>query len=523
MKINLLLGLSLFAVAVYAKQTPDDEHPHHHLLRVSRKTKEERRDLQPNPPDLPELPNDAGSQPSDTGSQPSDTGTKPSDTGSQPSDYCDFLFLFFQAQANTQGYECACNSDDDYVVIECEKNSLQCNAYNVGDVDSLCYKHHYTVTSSKTDVAGEGNQVLMVHSCAEYTEDAPEFLQLRSICFVYELNWKLGEYFNLETCEVTFDKEVGQPQQVCQCSTCETGNVLGVPIWGLALDCQAAFGIKLLDCIPLTEEGGMAIIPEIDEIFERSVTDSPSTTDLPNTTDPPVLASENSTLPSAPTSPPETDSGVLCDWEFELQDAAGQIRELACTCNTTADAFEVNCDSKRPECNAFNATGVEDICYDTSFSVAISPDWLSGITTFSFDVCADYAYNESAPLPLKGREFCLDYVVTWDWANLKLESCSATFAYATGQVEVCPCTICNTTDNQTGYALTCPTTNVSFLECQPVLSPVNVSLPSMEWGAENVSTTLPFFNLSLSDDSVFDTTARTNWTDPGGLNNMTGF
>ena len=471
--MNLRLGLALLLVVATYVKTASGPPQHRDLLR---------RNLQPNPPDPPPLPGPP-------------TETTNSDT--EPIGYCDFMFLFFEVQASEQGYDCTCVSAEEVVVVTCENESLQCDPYRVGNVDWICHKHHYTVTSSKTDFHREGFKTYAISSCFEYTERAPIFMQLRNLCYVYALNWTYGEYIDLETCEVTFEKDIGQPQQICQCSMCEVGNFLGIPIWGLGMDCQEAFGIKMVDCIPLTEADGIVVAPEIEEIHPPSDNDIPVVATPgadPATSEPSTLGSEMYTFPTVPpthaatelgseTSPlpsnPPGGDGLVCDWKLSLKDIDGDVHELECSCDTVVDAFEVVCTSKLPECDGLQAPGEDETCYDVRFSATISPDWQSGNTTFFYVVCKDYSYPNSAPANLRGREFCFEYAAIWNWASFSLETCNATFSDSAGQVEVCPCSICETTNNSTGYALACLTTNVTFLDCQPLLSPIEVSLPYM--------------------------------------------
>jgi hypothetical protein len=495
MKIIALFATLLLTVAVRSEVVPGTTKQ----LRNSEKA-QERRVLQPEPPSPPSPPAPPAPSASTSSTQPTQptaSTSAPDDTEeTDPLDYCSFAFHFFDAQASARGYDCTCNSEGDFIVEECEKEEEDCYAYNVGGVDSICHIHHYTATTSKTALSEEGYVTYEVESCNEYdTDRAPDFFQDRNLCFVYQLKWTNSNWLwpELETCEVTLDQVPdGEPQKICDCAVCQIPNALGIPMWGLGFDCQEALlGFKLYDCIPLAT-GSLAVVPEIEEIrvatTEDETTQPPATTPEPtepnDATDPPTITdpaetTESPTMDLLPLEVPETPTtgDSNCNLQFYLEDG----QELECTCNIT-DHLTVACVAKEPECNALYAYGTGILCHDTSFSVSVKQDWLAGITTFDFDVCVTYAYPDFAPDFLEGREFCFGYDVTWDWVSLDVEQCSAEIFDPAGKAEECNCTICQTPNNETGYSLVCPnTTEIAFLECQPILNPNEVSLPTMEF------------------------------------------
>lgn len=215
------------------------------------------RGLQPDPPDPPTLPSPPGE--------------------GEPADYCDFLFLFFEAQANTYGYDCECDSSSvqDKVTISCSARSLVCDEYNVGDVDMICHSNHFT-TSTTTGTTGNEQDytVFDFEACGTYADEpyAPTNLAESELCYVYKLSVVWGQGYNLDECGVMFTPKGGTPQQVCTCSVCST-TVGFVTYWGLGLDCQDALlpGISLVQCQALTDTNP-AVIPEIEEYRQDDVT-----------------------------------------------------------------------------------------------------------------------------------------------------------------------------------------------------------------------------------------------------------
>jgi hypothetical protein len=226
------------------------------------------RGLQPDPPSPPPFPD-------------------PNEDGELAS-YCDFLFLFFKAQADAHGYDCECVTDDEKDTVTCKSRKLNCDAYDVGDVQVICHSDHFSSSTTRGTVSSEGYKIFDFQACAKYSDEryAPEPLVGSELCFDYKLSVVWGKGYNLDECGLTWTTAGGETTQVCLCAVCYTA-VGAFSYLGLGLDCNESVipGITLIECQAITDTNP-AVIPRIEEYSRQDsdTTDSPPTTVAPAST-----------------------------------------------------------------------------------------------------------------------------------------------------------------------------------------------------------------------------------------------